>query len=180
MMRRKNGLSRWTLSMLGAFGLAACDPAHHEKTQNSNDDYPGLGNIDAALLHSGACTVSATTGLSIALDNGETAYLSLRPADNTVIVNAVEANCVLPLSGTTAQPGAFPTGKTIAVVAHGTVAASDSRSVILDYANGVWGEAASGTAGVVNINLGTAASVNNYVKIRGSANADAYYLGKGT
>src|SRR4051812_32325784 len=149
-------------------------------------EFPGVdvGSTASTLLHAGACTggsVNGSTSITISVSNGETVFLTLRPTDNMVVVNGVATeNCQLALAPTTAFPGQFPTGKTITIVAGGTVAANDARTVILDYANGIWGEATTGTAGVVSINLGTATNVNNTVKIRGSAGADAFYFGKGT
>ncbi|MEP7048927.1 MAG: hypothetical protein ABJB12_01180 [Pseudomonadota bacterium] len=149
-------------------------------------DFPGVdvGSTASTLLHTGACvggSANGSTSLVVSVNNNETVYLTLRPTDNMVVVNgAATENCQLALAPTTAFPGQFPTGKTITIQAAGTVAANDSRTVILDYVNGLWGEATTGTTGVVNINLGTATGVNNTVKIRGSAVADAFYFGKGT
>ena len=150
------------------------------------EDFPGVdvGTASSALLHTGACvggSVDGSTSLVISLSNLETAYLTLRASDNMVVVNgAATENCQLALAPTTAFPGQFPAGKTISIVAAGTVGATDSRSVVLDYANGMWGESTAGLTGAVTINLGTGASVNNSVKIRGTNGADSFYLGKGT
>ncbi len=149
-------------------------------------DFPGvdIGSTASTLLHAGACaggSANGSTSITVSVNNGETVFLTLRPTDNMVVVNGVATeNCQLALAPTTAFPGQFPTGKTISIVAGGTPAANDVRTVILDYVNGMWGEATTGTTGVVNINLGTATNVNNTVKIRGSAVADAFYFGKGT
>lgn len=181
--------------MFGAFGLLALSscaaPAVPSTTASSSaepaaSDFPGIdiGTTASTLLHTGACvggTANGSSSLVISVNNNETVYLTLRPTDNMVVVNGIAGeNCQLALAPTTAFPGQFPTGKTITIQAAGTVAANDTRTVILDYVNGMWGEATTGTAGVVNINLGTAANVNNSVKIRGSNNADAFYFGKGT
>lgn len=183
----KRRLTALGVSLVGAMSLGACGSGDEgSNTPPSAQDYPGIdvGTASSALLHAGACTggsVDGSTSITISISNGETAYLSLRPTDNMVVVNGAAAdNCQLALAPTTAFPGQFPTGKTITITAAGTVAANDSRNVILDYVNGVWGEAITGTTGVVSINLGTAANVNNSVKIRGSSGADAFYLGKGT
>ena len=180
--------------MCGVFGLLALSscaaPGEPTTTGSASttpataEDFPGVDVATTAstLLKTGSCTggsADGSTSLVIAVEKGETAYLTLRPSDNMVIVNAAEANCLLKLAPTTNFPGQFPTGKTISIVAAGTVMAADSRSVILDYVNGMFGESISGSAGVVNINLGTAMNVSNTVKIRGTMNADAFYLGKG-
>ena len=152
----------------------------------ASEDFPGvdIGSTASTLLHAGACVggnAAGTGSLVISVSNGESVYLTLRPTDNMVVVNGVAAeNCQLALAPTVAFPGQFPTGKTITIVAGGTVAANDARTVILDYANGLWGESTTGTTGAVTINLGTATGVNNTVKIRGQATADAFYFGKGT
>ena len=152
----------------------------------ASEDFPGvdIGSTASTLLHMGACAggnAAGTGSLTISVNNGETVYLTLRPTDNMVVVNGVATeNCQLALAPTVAFPGQFPTGKTITIIAGGTVAANDARTVILDYANGLWGESTTGTTGSVLINLGTATGVNNAVKIRGQATADAFYFGKGT
>ena len=181
--------------MCGAFSLLAlasscAAPGEPTTTASSNTpataaQFPGVdvGTTASTLLHTGACVggnVDGSGSLVITVANGETAYLTLRPSDNMVIVNGATAdNCQLKLAPATAAfPAAFPAGKTISIVA-GTVAASESRSVILDYVNGMFGESLSGAAGVININLGTAANVVNSVKVRGTMNADSFYFGKG-
>jgi len=153
------------------------------ETTASSDSFPGVGDVStvsATLLHSGAC-VAATGSLTITLSNNETAYLTLRPSDNTVIVNSdpADANCVMKLAPTAALAGAFPAGKTISIVSSAMPTGTDTRAVILDYANGIFGESASGSAGVISINLG-ADSPNNTVKVRGTATDDNFFLGKGS
>ena len=179
-------------SVLGAVALAGCGSSPGTPSTSSGpspapaaNDFPGVdvGSTSSTLLHSGACvggSADGSTSLTITVANGETAYLTLRPADNMVIVNGVAAdNCQLKLAPTAVNPGAFPAGKTISIVP-GMVAASDSRSVILDYVNGVFGESTAGAAGVISIDLGSAAGVTNSLKIRGTVNNDAFYFGKGT
>ncbi|HEY1537433.1 MAG TPA: hypothetical protein VGF76_25610, partial [Polyangiaceae bacterium] len=179
-------------SVLGAVALAGCGSAPGTPSTSSGpapapaaNDFPGVevGSTSSTLLHSGACaggSVDGSTSLTITVANGETAYLTLRPADNMVIVNGVAAdNCQLKLAPTAVNPGAFPAGKTITVIP-GMVMASESRSVILDYVNGVFGESTAGAAGVVSIDLGNGTGATNSLKIRGTVNNDAFYFGKGT
>ena len=183
----KQSQCKWMMSMFGALTLASCGVSKPQAPASAVE-FPGIETIDnqaSELLHSGACTggsVDGSTSLTITLNNNETAFLTLRPTDNMVVVNGVAAdNCQLALAPSVAFPGQFPAGKTISVVASAMVAAMDSRSVILDYVNGIWGEATSGTTGAVTINLGTnVGGVNNSVKIRGSAGPDAFFIGKGT
>jgi Ca2+-binding RTX toxin-like protein len=193
----KHKLSQKTsLSVFGAFGLLALTycaaPGTPTTTASSTpntpapaNDFPGveIGTSASTLLHTGACTGGTADGsgsLTIALANGETAYLTLRPSDNMVLVNSASAdNCQLKLAPTVAFPGQFPAGKTISITAANPLQ-GESRSVILDYVNGMFGEATAGAAGVININLGTGTNVNNSVKVRGTMNADAFYFGKGT
>lgn len=178
-------------SVLGAVALAGCGSAPGTPSTSSGpspapaaNDFPGVdvGSTSSTLLHSGACvggSADGSTSLTITVANGETAYLTLRPADNMVLVNGVASeNCQIKLAPTAVNPGAFPAGKTISIVP-GMVAASDSRSVILDYVNGVFGESTAGAAGVISIDLGSAAGVTNSLKIRGTVNNDAFYFGKG-
>jgi Ca2+-binding RTX toxin-like protein len=179
-------------SVLGAVALAGCGSSPGTPSTSSDpspaptaNDFPGvqIGSTSSTLLHSGACVGGSTDGstsLTITVANGETAYLTLRPADNMVVVNGVSTeNCQIKLAPTAVNPGAFPAGKTISIVP-GMVAASDSRSVILDYVNGVFGESTAGAAGVISIDLGSATGVTNSLKIRGTVNNDAFYFGKGT
>lgn len=190
----KRGLSRLTMSMLGTIVLASCATTSKklpEPSPTAINDYPGIeigiGTASAALLHAGACTggsADGSTSITIAISNGETAFLTLRPADNMVVVNTTPPDggietCQLALAPTTQFPGQFGGTKTITITSAGTVVANDSRSVILDYANGIWGEAIAGTTGVVSINLGTATGVNNSLKIRGSSGPDLFYFGRG-
>ncbi len=181
-------------SVLGAVALAGCGSAPSTPSTSSSPtpapaatDFPGVdvGSTSATLLHSGACAGGLPDGsgsLTITVANGETAYLTLRPADNMVVVNGVAAdNCQLKLAPTAVNPGAFPAGKTITINAGMTVANNDTRSVILDYVNGVFGESTSGAAGVISIDLGSAmAGVVNSLKIRGTVNNDSFTFGKGT
>ncbi|MDX2052736.1 MAG: hypothetical protein SFV15_10120 [Polyangiaceae bacterium] len=185
----KHPLLKTTMSVFGAVALASCSansPQAPAAAAPTPQDYPGVDIAEAAatLLHSGACTggsADGSTSITIALNNGETAYLTLRPSDNMVLVNGIATeNCQLALAPTTAFPGQFPTGKTISIVANGMVMANDSRSVILDFVNGVFGEQTTGTAGAITINLGNGTNVSNTLKVRGSNAADAFYLGKGT
>jgi Ca2+-binding RTX toxin-like protein len=172
--------------MLGILALTSCGGSAKPTEPASADEYPGveIGTSASTLLHAGACTggsADGSTAITIALSNNESVFLTLRPTDNMVVVNGVATeNCQLSLAPTVAFPGQFAALKTISIVANGIVAANDSRTVILDYINGLWGEATAGAAGVVNINLGTAVNVNNTVKIRGSNGADGFYFGKGT
>jgi len=180
----KHGKSNLAMSMVGALALASCGTAN-QPAPNKSEDFPGInvGATNSELLHAGACaggSADGSTSITVSLSNNETVFLTLRPTDNMVIVNGVSTeNCQLALAPTVAFPGQFPAGKTISIVAAGIVASSDSRTVILDYVNGVWGEATAGATGVVSINLGTAVGVNNTVKVRGSNGADSLYLGKG-
>ena len=180
-------------SVLGAVALAGCGSAPSTPSTSSGPtpapaatDFPGVdvGSTSSTLLHTGACAGGLPDGsgsLTITVANGETAYLTLRPADNMVIVNGVSTeNCQLKLAPTAVNPGAFPAGKTISIVPGMTVTAGDSRSVILDYVNGVFGESTSGAAGVISIDLGSATGTTNSLKIRGTVNNDAFYFGKGT
>src|SRR5450755_2808736 len=180
-------------SVLGAVALAGCGSAPSTPSTSSEPtpapaatDFPGVdvGSTSSTLLHSGACAGGLPDGsgsLTITVANGETAYLTLRPADNMVVVNGVAAdNCQLKLAPTAVNTGAFPAGKTISIVPGMSVPVNDSRSVILDYVNGVFGESTSGAAGVISIDLGSATGTTNSLKIRGTVNADAFYFGKGS
>ncbi|HEX3850718.1 MAG TPA: hypothetical protein VHW01_07110, partial [Polyangiaceae bacterium] len=180
-------------SVLGAVALAGCGSSPGTPSTSSGPspapaatDFPGVdvGSTSSTLLHTGACvggSADGSTSLTITVSNGETAYLTLRPADNMVVVNGVSTeNCQIKLAPTAVNPGALPAGKTISIVPGMTVSAGESRSVILDYVNGVFGESTSGAAGVISIDLGSASGTTNSLKIRGTVNNDAFYFGKGS
>jgi Ca2+-binding RTX toxin-like protein len=179
--------------MCGAFGLLALSscaaPAVPTTTASSTEpaaaDYPGveIGASASTLLASGACTGGNATGtgnLVISVGAGETVYLTLRPSDNMVVVNSdgADTNCQMKLVPSVTQPGLFTAAKTISITARGTPMAGEARGVILDYVNGIFGEALSGAAGVININFGVVPGLINTVKIRGTVGADNFYFGK--
>ncbi|MEO8905051.1 MAG: hypothetical protein ABI488_21560 [Polyangiaceae bacterium] len=182
--------------VLALAGLAGCGSSATSPTTGSSSpastpdqaakEYPGvqIGSSASTLLAKGQCTGGNATGtgsLTITVKKGDTAYLTLRPTDNMVIVNADPADlCQIALAPSATIPGLFPTGKTISIVADAMVTAGDTRGVILDYVNGIFGEAAAGATGAITMNLGNAMGVNNSLKIRGTSGADAFYIGKGT
>src|SRR5882724_5284644 len=95
-------------SVLGAVALAGCGSSAGTGSPSTStgpapapqsNDFPGveIGSTSSTLLHAGACvggSADGSTSLTITVANGETAYLTLRPADNMVTVNgAAIDNC---------------------------------------------------------------------------------------
>lgn len=148
-------LPTFTIGLAACVALSTDDPTNGVK--GNGEPYEGIGSINVPLL--AASCVAVTGGQSIVVADNETLYVTLRPSDNKVVVNA-HATCEL----TTTQ--------VLTVTATGTT----SHTVILDYVNGLF---MKGTQGALITMDFTNKSNNNTVKIRGSNGVDRFAFGAG-
>jgi Ca2+-binding RTX toxin-like protein len=147
-----------------AGGLAAgC--AGNDPWSIDPEGYDGLGEETFPLL-ANPCTINAGAGtMTLSVRGGETLYVSLRAADNTVIADGV--------TGTSAEC-AVPATYKIAVTED--VSNAGIEKVFLDYINGPFALGTT-TAGVATPGITLALGVGSSLIVRGSSGADKIYLG---
>lgn len=108
--------------------------------------------------------------MAVAVADGESALLRLRPSDGMIVLNAnttSAAPCEIVSSGTT-----------ISITAYGGTA-TVGRTVILDYGSGLFLQSATGTSNIV-IDMTVASNgSNDALKVRGSSGNDAFIFGAG-
>jgi Ca2+-binding RTX toxin-like protein len=127
--------------------------------------YDGLGEETFPLLVD-PCTIDVpSTTMSLQLHGGETLYLGLRGADNTVVADA--------LTGTFTECAAPSTYKVV-VTENGTHPGVEK--VFLDYINGPF-SLGSTTAGVATAGISLTLGAGSSLVVRGSSAADKIYLG---
>lgn len=138
-------------------------PEEGAPTDSTDDD---IGAMTAPLL-STSCAIT-TTSMTIQVADGETAVVSLRKTDGKVVLNALTATfgpCEVPSS-------AF----TIRLTAWGTTAVR-GRTVILDYAGGLFLQSSNGIPNVIiDMNVATNGA-NDALKVRGTSGDDAFTFG---
>jgi Ca2+-binding RTX toxin-like protein len=114
------------------------------------------------------CVLTATL-MTVTVKDTESAYLTVK--DGKYSVNAV--------TGTSGElPCEIAAPGTVKFTAAGTGVVG--RTVILDYANGLFGKATNATPPVVIDMTQTTNSTNDTVKVRGTADADSFLFGAGT
>jgi Ca2+-binding RTX toxin-like protein len=127
--------------------------------------YDGLGEETFPLL-ANPCTINAgTTTMSLSVRGGETLYVSLRAADNTVIA-----------AGQTSSAGecAVPASYKIVITEDG--AHVGLEKVFLDYINGPF-SLGSTTAGVSTPGITMVLGAGSSLVVRGSSGIDKIFLG---
>jgi Ca2+-binding RTX toxin-like protein len=149
-------------------------PAELPPTANSPENTEGV-EVSAPLLM-GNCTLTATT-MTAQVADGETAYLTLRPSDGKVVLNAT----------TSAMTGSLPCELTSGVVTLSAtgMTATTGRTVILDYINGLFlkGAGTPNVPGVVinmSVPTGGTNGLLDKLKVRGTASDDSFSVGAGT
>ncbi|MEO7034165.1 MAG: calcium-binding protein [Polyangiaceae bacterium] len=150
-------------SACGAAPTAPTEIAVKPASPEQDPDYPGIGRASSALL-STTCTVNAS-GLTIPVNAGETVVISLSTTDGKVTVNGSDA------SGNPCEVAA-----TLTVTV--TAGTPGDHGVYLDLSNGSFSLAKAANAPKIKLTLGT--GTNDTLTVRGSANADHYYFGKGS
>src|SRR6478736_4579134 len=152
----RNRLSFVPLSCLMLFALAGCSGSSNASVSSSSDD-PFQQAEEKLTLLATQCTFVASTGLmTVNVAAGETAIISRRAADSAILQNGQSCDNLATSS----------TLKKLAIV--GDVAGS--KTVILDFTNGLFGVGTSSANTGIDANLGT--STGDTLGIRGTAAAD--------
>lgn len=162
-----NHRSQSTLAVaLIAGGLVAgCSGGGNDHFSVDPEGYDGISEETFDLM-TNPCTINVgTTTMTLSVRGGETAYVSLRAADNQVIASGVTAG-----SAECAVPATYK----IAIAedpAHTGV-----EKVFLDYINGPF-SVGSTTAGVATPGITLALGASSSLIVRGSSGVDKIYLG---
>jgi Ca2+-binding RTX toxin-like protein len=162
----------WLLA--GWAGLAGCGsdaapPPGPADPTTPPGETPEPGNEIQAPLLAGTCTIGASS-VSIAVADGEALLVAYRTIDGKVTLNANTAM---------GAPCEVAPTFTLAVTASGTSVAT-GRTVILDYANGLYMKGAGAVVGV-SIDLTVAGgNATDTLQVRGSAGVDSFTVGAGT
>jgi hypothetical protein len=189
-MHAKN-YARSTIAATLALMLSSACSRSHEATPSTpfNPDDPDLGVSLATMpLLITACTLTMNQ-LNVTVKDGESAYITLRPDDGYVIVNANMAGSGAAGGGASGAGGssgpaqcAIPGTGTIKVASDAGGTFALGRSVIIDHINGVFMKSPSVTITGIKIDFtltGDNGSKNS-LKIRGSQGNDQYVFGAGT
>jgi Ca2+-binding RTX toxin-like protein len=131
--------------------------------------YEGVKEIEGALVSTN-CTVSGTL-MTLAVPEGETAQVSYRAGDDTVVVNANNGNggpCEI--SNTTGKLKLIASGSGV----------SAGRTVILDYSSGFFMKGVGSTPGItIDFTVGSGVGSTDTVQVRGTTVVDKIALGAG-
>ena len=154
----------WLLLCVAGLALFGCGQAESTKsgTATGATDSPEIAQARSALLTTN-CTIT-TSGMSVAVDDGELAIITYDSSTAKVTLNA---NLVDGMPCTVAS--------TLSITV--TPGSDGDHSVLLDLSNGLFAKATSGTP-KIKITLGS--GVNDTLTIKGSAGDDRFYLGKGS
>lgn len=176
---------------IGACALAllagACaddgDKSANKSHDPRDDQYEGVVGLATMPLLARACgisTVNSVTTMTVTVQDGESALITLRPSDSMITVNA---NGYTGPSGVTGAACEASTGALINVFADSGGAHAVGRSVILDYINGLFATAANASAPGIKIDLsqptGDSGTLNRMI-VRGSDYNDQFAIGAGT
>ncbi len=144
--------------------LSACGaPAARKSDALPDSTTPDVGQAQSALL-STTCTVNAG-GMSIAVDAGEVAVVSLDLATGKVALNATAADAS-PCESATALP---------ITILPGT---PGDHGVYLDFTNGLFANATVYNSPKIRVSLGP--GTNDTLTVRGTEGSDHFYFGQGT
>ena len=129
------------------------------------EGYDGISEMTFDLL-ANACTINTgTTTMSLSVRGGETLYLSLRAADNTVIA-----------SGTTAGGAECAVPSTYKIAITEDSSNTGIEKVFLDYINGTFSLGAT-VAGTATPGVTMALGAGSSVVVRGTTVVDKMYAG---
>jgi Ca2+-binding RTX toxin-like protein len=155
--------SKLALALMAGGLVAGCSDGNEPGSDDS--EYDGISEETYSIL-ANPCTITVgTTTMSLSVRGGETLYLSLRAADNTVVAAAQTAG-----SGECAVPSTYK----IAITEDG--AHTGVEKVFLDYINGTYSVGATAGA-VVTPGITMALGAGSSVVVRGSSGADKIFLG---
>ena len=153
----RNRLSFVPLSCLMLFALAGCSVSSSSAPVSSSSDDPFLQAEEKLTPLATQCTFVASTGLmTVNVAAGETAIISRRAADSAILQNGQSCDNLATSS----------TLKKLAIVGD----TAGSKTVILDFTNGLFGVGTSSPNTGIDANLGS--SVGDTLGIRGTAAAD--------
>jgi Ca2+-binding RTX toxin-like protein len=155
----RNRLSFLPLSCLMLFSLAGCGVSTHAPGASDDPFQQAEENLSPLTT---PCTFVVATGLmTVNVAAGETAIISRRAADSAILQNGASCDNLATSS----------TLKKLAVVG----ANGGSKTVILDFTNGLFGVGTSSANTGIDVNLGT--STGDTLGIRGTAAADNIIYG---
>ena len=146
-----------------ALVLTACGSSPKSNDAPPDSAAPEIAQTRSALL-STTCTVNAA-GMSIAVDAGEVAVVSLDLATGKVALNATAAD---------ASPCESATTLPITIIS-GT---PGDHGVYLDFTNGLFANATVYNSPKIRISLGP--GTNDTLTVRGTEGSDHFYFGRGT
>ena len=160
-----------TFGLLLCLGLSAggCGQAPNARTDGALPNAaPPLGPSDIGqarfALLSTTCTVTAT-GMTVAVDAGETAIIGFDSTSGKVTLNGNQS------SGLPCE-----VAPTLSITL--TAGSVGDHGVYLDLSSGLFSSATAANAPKIKLTLGS--GNNDTLTIRGSSGDDRYYLGKGT
>jgi Ca2+-binding RTX toxin-like protein len=145
--------------------LSACGQAASPRSNDAQPDSaaPAIAQAQSALL-STTCTVNSA-GMSVAVDAGEIAVVSLDLATGKVALNASQQNSS-PCESATTLP--------VTIIA-GT---PGDHGVYLDFSNGLFSNATVYNTPKIRVSLGP--GTNDTLTVRGTEGNDHFYFGRGT
>jgi Ca2+-binding RTX toxin-like protein len=150
-------------SLFVGLALVACGPDQPRTLTGTPDEgYPGI-TLGHFTLLSTSCVVTAT-GVSVAVNAGETALVSLSLVTGNVTINGTQASG-LPCEG--------PATSTVSI----TPGTAGDHGVVLDLSSGLVSQATTTSGPKIVLNLGSGG--NDSVSVRGSAGVDHFYFGSG-
>src|SRR6478735_6812206 len=155
----RNRLSFVPLSCLMLFALAGCSVSSSSAPVSSSSDDPFLQAEEKLTPLATQCTFVVASGLmTVSVAGGETAIISRRAADSAILQNGQSCDNLATSS----------TLKKLVVTGTGT----SSKTVVLDFTNGLFGVGTSSTATTgITVDLSSSAS-GDTLGIRGTAAAD--------
>ena len=157
--------SKIALALMAGGLVAGCSGGGNDQFTIDPEGYDGLSEQTFDLM-TNPCVINTTTGtMTLSIRGGETAYVSLRAADNNVIASGVTAG-----SAECAVPSTYK----IAIAEDPSNVGTEK--VFLDYINGPF-SVGSTTAGVSTAGVTIALGAGSSLVVRGSSGADKFYLG---
>jgi Ca2+-binding RTX toxin-like protein len=157
--------SKIALALIAGGLVAGCSGGGNDQFTVDPEGYDGLSEQTFDLM-TNPCVINTVTGtMTLSVRGGETAYVSLRAADNNVIASGVTAG-----SAECAVPSTYK----IAIAEDPSN--TGTEKVFLDYINGPF-SVGSTTAGVATAGVTLALGAGSSLVVRGSSGVDKIYLG---
>ncbi|HET9621065.1 MAG TPA: hypothetical protein VFP84_06855 [Kofleriaceae bacterium] len=157
--------SKLALALIAGGFAAGCASGGNDHWTIDPEGYDGIGEETFGLL-TNPCTINAgTSTMTLSVRGGETVYVSLRAADNTVIASGQTAG---------AAECAVPPAYKIAIAED--PANTGVEKVFLDYINGPFA-VGSTTAGTATPGITVALGAGSSLVVRGTSAVDKIYLG---